>query len=956
MNDILMHYGVGHLNGGHSGRYPWGSGDQPYQRSNEFAAMYKKLKDQGVSDEEIRKGMGMSTTEFRKKLNISSELQKINDISRAQELRDKGYGPTEIARLMSVDGRTLNESTIRGWLKESAIQSAAKTTSTAKSLKEAVDDKGVIDIGKGIELELGVSKTRLGNAAELLKDEGYNVYNIPVKQPGTGHYTTLQVVAAPGITREDILKDKSLIKYQTDYENDISNNGESNLGLQKPQSLDSKRIFIKYDEDGGSLKDGVIELRKGVDDISLGNSTYAQVRIAVDDKYFLKGMAVYSNDIPKGYDVLVNSNKPKGTPAEKVFKEMKTKINPETGKEEIDWDNPFGALVKQSKKGEDGLLKGGQYEYIGKDGKKHLSVINKLKEEGDWNDFSKTLSSQFLSKQPMQLITKQLDLSMKDKLAEYEAIQKIQLPELKKKLLISFAEECDKAAVDLKAAPVPGQSSKVILPSNDISDKEVYAPTYKTGQKVCLVRYPHEGIFQIAEVTVNNNNKKVRELFGNDIRDAIVINAKTADKLSGADFDGDYVTVLPVNSRVRVKSMDTLEGLKGFDTKKAYGARENDIYIDSKGQTQYRYPLLKKESKQRQMGTISNLITDMTLHGASKEELARAVRHSMTVIDAEKHKLDYTRSYKENNIAELKALYQPKNEKGQGGAATLFSRKKREVVVPERKDLNPEDKRTINPLTGEKQYENTGRKYYHYFKDKKTGEQLYNADGTPKRELREATQKITEMANTKDARTLSSGTPQEEVYAKYANKLKALGNTARKEYLSVKSTVTNESAKKTYASEIASLSSKIRTAELNHPKERQATLIANSVVDAKIKAYNLDYKTDKKEINKLNQSALAAARVRVGASKKDTFVNITDREWEAIQNGAVNSTTIKKVLNNADEKKLKERAMPRQSLAVSPAKQSQIQSMQLAGYTIKEIAESLGYSVSTVSKYLKGAE
>ena len=719
------------------------------------------------------------------------------------------------------------------------------------------------------------------------------------------------------------------------------------------------RIYIRYDEDGGSTKDGVIELRKGVDDISLGNSTYAQVRVAVDDKYFLKGMAVYSNDIPKGYDVLVNSNKPKGTPPDKVFKEMKTKVNPETGEKEIDWDNPFGALVKQSKVDEaTGLLKGGQYEYIGKDGKKHLSAINKLKEEGDWNNFSKTLSSQFLSKQPLQLINKQLDLSMKDKLSEFEAIQQIKQPELKKKLLISFAEECDKAAVDLKAAPVPGQSSKVILPSNDISDKEVYAPTYSTGQKVCLVRYPHEGTFQIAELTVNNNNKKVRELFGNDIRDAIVINIKSAQKLSGADFDGDYVTVLPINSRVRVQSKDILPGLKDFDTKKAYGPKDNDIYIDSKGETKYRYPTMKKASVQRQMGTISNLITDMTLQGAGSDELARAVRHAMVVIDSEKHKLNYKQSYKDNNIAELKAIYQPKNEKGQGGAATLFSRKKRDVVVPERKDLNPEDKRSINPLTGEKQYENTGRKYYYYYKDKKTGEQLYNKDGTPKRELRTATQKISEMAATKDAFTLvsDSNNPKEIVYATYANKLKALGNTARKEFLSVKSTVTSDSAKKTYAQEIATLNSKIRTAELNHPKERQATIVANSVVDAKIKAYNLDYKTDKKEINKIQQSALAAARVRYGASKKDTFIDITDREWEAIQNGAVNSTTIKKVLDNADEKKLKERAMPRTSLAVSPAKVSQIQSMQAAGYTIKEISESLGYSVSTISKYLKGAE
>jgi len=31
MNDLyIMHYGVGHDKGGHSGRYPWGSGENPY--------------------------------------------------------------------------------------------------------------------------------------------------------------------------------------------------------------------------------------------------------------------------------------------------------------------------------------------------------------------------------------------------------------------------------------------------------------------------------------------------------------------------------------------------------------------------------------------------------------------------------------------------------------------------------------------------------------------------------------------------------------------------------------------------------------------------------------------------------------------------------------------------------------------------------------------------------------
>ena len=62
---------------------------------------------------------------------------------------------------------------------------------------------------------------------------------------------------------------------------------------------------------------------------------------------------------------------------------------------------------------------------------------------------------------------------------------------------------------------------------------------------------------------------------------------------------------------------------------------------------------LSKENTQREMGIISNLIMDMTLQGATDEELARAVRHSMVVIDANKHSLDYKRSEIENDIDDI---------------------------------------------------------------------------------------------------------------------------------------------------------------------------------------------------------------------------------------------------------------------------------------------------------------
>ena len=127
-----------------------------------------------------------------------------------------------------------------------------------------------------------------------------------------------------------------------------------------PKSMDSSRLKIRYAEDGGIQKDGVIEIRRGVDDLSLGDSHYAQVRILVDGNRYLKGMAVYSDDLPDGVDVMFNTNKKKGTPTSDVLKKVKD-----------DPDNPFGSLIKA----------GGQSYYIDADGKRQLSLINKRAED-----------------------------------------------------------------------------------------------------------------------------------------------------------------------------------------------------------------------------------------------------------------------------------------------------------------------------------------------------------------------------------------------------------------------------------------------------------------------------------------------------------------------------------------------------------------------------------------------
>lgn len=57
---------------------------------------------------------------------------------------------------------------------------------------------------------------------------------------------------------------------------------------------------------------------------------------------------------------------------------------------------------------------------------------------------------------------------------------------------------------------------------------------------------------------------------------------------------------------------------------------------------------------------VEDLIVDMILNGATEEEFTRVIKHSIDIIDAEKHNTDPNRSYFDNRIAELKEKYQSK--------------------------------------------------------------------------------------------------------------------------------------------------------------------------------------------------------------------------------------------------------------------------------------------------------
>ncbi len=985
----LMHYGMPRR----SGRYPYGSGENAYQHHRDFLGRVEELKKSNFTftDEEgktwsgdnaIAKSMGLKTSEYRRQISWANYERRLLEVETAKSLREDGLGYTEIGRRMGKP-----ESTIRSLLEPKSEDRMHQAMQTVDFLRAQLEEKKMIDVGSDVARELNISKERLDLALDYLeKAEGCPVYKGGIPQPtNPGQQTNQRVLCLPGTEHKEIYNYENV---KTINEYITRDSGETyEKKFHYPASMDSNRIQIRYKEDGGIDKDGIVELRRGVQDLSLGESRYSQVRILVDGSHYIKGMAVYSDNMPDGVDVVFNTNKTKDVPMHDVLKKIKTS----------DPENPFGSAIKDANKG-------GQYWYTDKKtGERKLGLINKRADEGDWDEWADALPSQFLGKQSLSMAKKQLGLAKADKMAEFDEYCSINNPTIKKHMLEKFADNCDSAAVHLKAAALPGQKYHVIIPINTLKDTEVYAPNYENGTKLALIRYPHGGTFEIPILTVNNKHMAAKKLLGTDVVDAVGINAKVAERLSGADFDGDTVMCIPTHDskgKVKITSTKELEGLKGFDPKLAYGGT---VQKDADGNEHYyrngvEYPRMKNTGTE--MGKISNLITDMTLAGATNDELARAVRHSMVVIDAEKHKLDYKASEIENDIASLRNRYQPKENGRSGGASTIISAAKGQysvdkrqgsykVNMPENDDYDPsrpvgakiwkkaDDLYYVDRVGYDKNtklvtYRTTdGKKVTYDITDKdavakyapikrenkETGEVTYTSgDGTISYKVKTRKQQSTKMAETDDAYTLVSTYkhPMEIVYADYANSMKAMANQARIEMKTAGKIEYSATANSIYKNEVKSLEYKLHNALLNAPREREVMRLANAEVRA-MRDSNPDMKPD--EVKKASQRAVTKYRQEVGAvARRDRNIDITDKEWEAIQAGAISENTLKKILNNTDIDKLRERATPRSYNDLSSAQVSRAKAMAASNYTLNEIATKLGVSPSTVSKYLKGVK
>ena len=935
--EALAHYGMPHIgNIPRSGRYAWGTGENPYQGLEQFQSTVKKLKAAGMTDVAIAKHLGLrNTAHLKARQSVAhNELYKYR-CDLAVKLKAKGMSNVAIAERIYHD--KAKENNIRNLLKAAELERKDALSGVMNAIKDEVRDKKYVAIGEGTELYLNTTHSRMESAVEALKDEGYQTINlrIPQYQKNNGDMTIIRVLT------DDPRSEKAVYRELYQHPNLVQPcsvhyepKTDSYYKMEPPRSIDSKRVLIRYAEDAGPNgskgidRDGTIEIRRGCPDLDLGRAHYAQVRIAVDGTHYLKGMALYSDNIPDGYDVVFNTNKHRGTPM------MGSKDNTVLKPMDNDPYNPFGATIREQDK-----LNLVQRHYIDKNGKTQLNCLNIVNEEGNWREWSRTISAQMLSKQPPELAKRQLDLTYNKKLQEFKDIMAITNPTLRKIRLEEFGSGCDAAAVHLKAHGFDRQMSQVILPLTSLKDNEVYAPNFKDGEEVVLIRYPHASIAEIPHLVVNNRNKEGKAVLGRPI-DGIGINPHVAAHLSGADFDGDTVIVIP-NNRHEIRFREYFDELKNFEPKDQYRGYEG---------------MKKMTKKQRgtEMGRVTNLITDMTAQDAPPQDIIPAIKHSMVVIDAYKHGLNWKQSEQDNHIAELIKRYQTQPNGHVGGATTLFSKASSTTYIPHRRYKG------YDPETGEHIWENTNQinKIAKYktvkgpdgkpLKDEHGKEiRIYqkDAEGNQIYKEQERLVRSTQMADTNDAFTLVSkyNKPIEQIYARYANSMKALGNEARKEAAKTPRLKQDANAKAIYANEVKSIMAKLKGALMNKPLERQALILTDAEIKIR-KVENQEMSAD--EEKKLKNRLMNENRYRVGAFKN--AIELTDDEMKAMNSGALSDTMARSVFMNMTANYRNSLFMPKAENRLSPAQVAKAERMLRKGASQGDVAAELGISVDTL--------
>ena len=175
-----------------SGRYPWGSGERPYQRSEDFLARVEQLKAEGMTEKDLMEYFKITSTDLRRQIRVAKHERRDLEVARAKSLREDGLSLAEIAQKMGY----ANDSSIRSLLNESTAINKNRAYVTADILEKELQTKNMLDVGAGVEQELGVTKGVLDEALFIMNTRGYDIYPVGMSQVTNNKQQTIMTVLA----------------------------------------------------------------------------------------------------------------------------------------------------------------------------------------------------------------------------------------------------------------------------------------------------------------------------------------------------------------------------------------------------------------------------------------------------------------------------------------------------------------------------------------------------------------------------------------------------------------------------------------------------------------------------------------------------------------------------------------------------------------------------------------
>lgn len=174
----------------------------------------------------------MGLTEFRTARQKAGHDRKALEYDQIRALKDDGLGWKEIG-----DKLGMSESSVRSKYNNAIGEKASQAEKIAATLKAEVDKKGMIDISEGANQVLGVSESKLDEAAYILEAEyGYQRYGVGIRQPTNARQqTNITVLAKPEFDQKYAYQHQDQIDSLGDYHSD--DGGETFTKLQRPSSL-----------------------------------------------------------------------------------------------------------------------------------------------------------------------------------------------------------------------------------------------------------------------------------------------------------------------------------------------------------------------------------------------------------------------------------------------------------------------------------------------------------------------------------------------------------------------------------------------------------------------------------------------------------------------------------------------------------------------------------------------